>query len=85
MEKRAYVYEALPETGDGADQAGNEDSPSAPEPVVEGSGKPAANKGATHIRRTVSEASKPGRAWVVAGNAKLFVIKQLGAIDDGFV
>jgi hypothetical protein len=75
----------LPATGDSADQAGDEDSALTPKPVVEGSGEPAAKKGATHIRCTVREASEPGRAWVIAGNLKLFVVKELGAIDNGLV
>jgi hypothetical protein len=75
----------LPETGDSADRADDEDGSPTPKPVVERGGKPTANKGTAHIWRTVCEAADPGRAWVVAGNTELFEIKELSTIYNGFV
>ena len=79
------IGEGLPETSQGGEEAGDEDSTTATEKIVEGYGQPASDESTTKIRSRVDESQKPSRALVFASNTELRCIEKLTAVNDSLV
>lgn len=79
------VNEALPEASESREKASDEDGAATTKEVVVWLSQPAADKGATKVRRAVAKAGEPGGAFVFSSNSKLHGVKELGAVDDGFI
>ena len=79
------VCKGLPKTGQGTDDAGNEDCPTPSKDLVHGVSKPAPDKSAAEVRGAVEEADEPGVALALGADAKLLLVEDLGAVDHGLV
>ena len=79
------VRQSLPNASNGGIRTGDEDGSAAAEDIVEGYGQPASDESAAQVRRGVDQADEPGRRLVIAIDAELGSVEDLGAVDDSFV
>lgn len=79
------ISKSLPETCQCRKAASEKDRSATSEPVIEGYREPAADESTTEIRSRVRQTQQPCGSRVLAGNAKLLTVEELGAIDDGFI
>lgn len=80
------VRERLPETGQGREQAGEKDSSTTTEKVVERDSQPTADEGAAKVWSGIEEANQPSIPGdVFVSNAELFTVEDLSSVDNSLV
>jgi hypothetical protein len=79
------VDERLPEAGECAEKAGDEDGAAAAEPLVVRRGEPATDEGTADVRRRVEKTGEPSGASIFAADAELRGVEELSAVDDSLV